>query len=63
MGVSDSGGSNSGNIRANSDPLIAPPKPTDPELAAVISAWPNLPEPVRAGITAMVYAASGGKKK
>jgi hypothetical protein len=29
-----------------------------PGLAAVISAWPDLPEPIRAGILAMVRAAS-----
>ncbi len=30
-----------------------------PDLAAVIDAWPDLPEPIRAGIVAMVKAASG----
>jgi hypothetical protein len=29
-----------------------------PDLAAVVAAWPNLPEPIRAGIQAMVKAAS-----
>src|SRR4051794_25796744 len=28
--------------------------PDDPDLAAVIEAWPTLPEPIRAGIVAMV---------
>jgi hypothetical protein len=28
----------------------------DPDLAAVLSAWPHLPEPVKAGILAMVKA-------
>jgi hypothetical protein len=32
--------------------------PADPELAAVVSAWAGLPEAVRAGIVAMVKAAS-----
>jgi hypothetical protein len=32
---------------------------TDPDLAAVIDAWGRLPEAVRAGIAAMVKAASG----
>jgi hypothetical protein len=32
---------------------------TDPDLAAVVAAWPELPEVVRAGIVAMVKAASG----
>ena len=28
----------------------------DPELVSVIEAWPDLPEPVKAGIVAMVQA-------
>ena len=28
----------------------------DPDLALVIDAWPNLPEPIKAGILAMVKA-------
>jgi hypothetical protein len=32
---------------------------TPPDLAAVVAAWPTLPEPIRAGILAMVKAASG----
>ena len=28
----------------------------DPDLAAVVDAWPSLPEPIRAGIIAMVEA-------
>ena len=30
-----------------------------PDLAAVVKAWPDLPEAVRAGIVAMVKAATG----
>lgn len=30
----------------------------DPDLAAVVAAWPKLPEPVKVGIVAMVKAAS-----
>jgi len=30
-----------------------------PDLAAVIRAWPTLPEPVKAGIVAMVRASAG----
>jgi hypothetical protein len=33
--------------------------PNDTELAAVVDAWPELPEAIRAGILAMVRAASG----
>ena len=31
---------------------------TDPDLAAVVAAWPELPEAIRVGILAMVRAAS-----
>jgi hypothetical protein len=31
---------------------------TDPDLARIVDAWPTLPEAVRAGITAMVRAAT-----
>ena len=45
--------------------LVALPLPYEapnlpPDLAAVVDAWPNLPEPIRAGIVAMIQAASGG---
>ena len=30
---------------------------TDPDLAAVVEAWPDLPEALKAGIVAMVKAA------
>ncbi len=33
--------------------------PDDPDLAAVVNAWPDLPEAMKAGILAMVKAASG----
>ena len=32
---------------------------TDPDLAAIVVAWPELPEAIKAGIVAMVKAASG----
>jgi len=32
------------------------PTPTDPDLAAVVAAWPELPEAIKAGIVAMVKA-------
>jgi hypothetical protein len=31
---------------------------TDPDLARIVDAWPTLPEAVRAGIVAMVKAAT-----
>ncbi len=31
---------------------------TDPDLAAVVASWPELPEALKAGILAMVKAAS-----
>jgi hypothetical protein len=31
----------------------------DPDLAAVVAAWPELPVAIRAGIVAMIKAASG----
>jgi hypothetical protein len=39
---------------------LAPQQPIiDPALAALIDAWPTLPESIRAGILAMVRAAGG----
>ena len=34
--------------------------PLDADLRRLIRAWPTLPEPVRAGIVAMVEAVAGG---
>jgi hypothetical protein len=34
--------------------------PDDPDLAAVVTAWPKLSEAVRAGILAMVMASDRG---
>ena len=62
-GVSESGGSKSGNNWEGlglPTPPATPPKPTDPELAAVVAAWPDLPPAIRAGIVAMVGASGGG---
>ena len=33
---------------------------TDPDLASLLTAWPTLLDPIRAGILAMVRAAGGG---
>jgi len=41
----------------SSDKLDDKPRITDPDLARVIDAWPHLPEPVKAGIVAMIQAA------
>jgi len=38
------------------EPCLPPSLPESAELAAVITAWPTLPEPVKAGILAMVKA-------
>jgi hypothetical protein len=35
--------------------------PDAPDLAAVVAAWPTLPEAIRAGILALVKAASPGE--
>jgi hypothetical protein len=39
--------------------LVAELAPSAPDLADLITAWPTLPEPLKAGIAAMVKAASG----
>ena len=61
-GVSESGGIKSGNIGAGFGPpthSATPNLPTDPELAAVVAAWPDLPPAIRAGVLALVKAAGG----
>ncbi len=35
----------------------------DPDLSAVIDAWPRLPEAIRAGILAMIGVASGEEQQ
>ena len=42
---------------AESGALAAREAPMDPALAAVIEAWPTLPEAIKAGILAMIRAA------
>lgn len=46
----------SGASDAENGPNPADHEPTDPELAAVVAAWPTLPEAVRVGILAIVMA-------
>jgi hypothetical protein len=47
---SDQGGAESGALGAREAPI-------DPRLAAVVEAWPTLPEAIKVGILAMVQAA------
>jgi hypothetical protein len=54
--TADSGGSNSGNEGVGFPAPIATERPGDPDLAAVIRAWFELPRAVRTGIVAMVKA-------
>ena len=42
--------------------LCQTPVETDPDLAKLVTAWPTLPEAIKAGIVAMVKAAKGGKE-
>ena len=51
---SNRGGAESGALGAQHTLPEAPP---GPELAAVVEAWPNLPEAIKAGIVAMIRAA------
>ena len=39
--------------------VVAPAPEDNPDLAAVVEAWPDLPEAIKAGIVAMVKAARG----
>ena len=55
-GVSDQSGTESGALGAQEAPL-------DPELAAVVDAWPALPEAIKAGILAMVETTAGAKQR
>lgn len=57
-GVAESGGNKSGNTGARFGDSAGVAKPTDPELAAVVAVWFDLPPALRAGIVAMVKAAT-----
>ncbi len=46
------------NIGTASGDSVTPTPPTDPDLAAIIAAWSDLPPAVRLGIAAMVKAAT-----
>lgn len=53
---SDSGGNKSGNTGARFGDSAVVTTLTDPELAAVVAAWPDLPPAIRAGVIALVQA-------
>ena len=40
-------------------PLPYGPSGTPPDLAEVVAAWPDLAEPIRAGVLAIIRSASG----
>jgi hypothetical protein len=44
---------------AKASVALCPPMPVNADLRAVVEAWPALPEPIKAGILAMVKAAQG----
>jgi hypothetical protein len=50
--VCETGGAESGALPPTSGPV-------DADLRAVVNAWAGLPEPVKAGIVAMVKASAG----
>ena len=47
----------SGSAQLWKTPYCAENGPSDPELAAVVEAWPTLPEAIKAGILAIVRCA------
>jgi hypothetical protein len=40
-------------------PTLFPPVVAEPDLRAVVEAWPTLPDAIKAGMLAMVKAAKG----
>ncbi len=54
---SDQSGAKSGAFGSDSTHATTPPTPTDPDLAAVVAAWADLPPAIRAGVLALVKAA------
>jgi hypothetical protein len=46
-----------------SSPLATSESPIDPDLAAIIQRWPDLPEAIKAGIVALVRAVDEASTK
>jgi hypothetical protein len=46
---------------AKASVAVSPPMPADPDLCEIYQAWPMLPAAIRAGILAMVHAASDAR--
>jgi hypothetical protein len=58
VGISTSGGAQSGAPGSKTSGAEASKgQPSDPNLARLIEAWPNLSDPIRLGILAIVNAA------
>jgi len=55
QGVGNPSGAECGALGAREAPI-------DPELVAVVDAWPKLPQAIRAGILAMIRAAGDGAR-
>ncbi|MFN5946518.1 MAG: hypothetical protein ACK5Q4_14410 [Phycisphaerae bacterium] len=60
MGTAGNTGLTAHAPRSTTQPAAEPTRatPTDPDLAAIIAAWPTLPAAMRAGVVAMVKAAA-----
>jgi hypothetical protein len=60
-GVAPQGGAESGALSSDFAPGGAPLTVTDPDLAAVVSAWPTLPDATRRQVVAMIRVAIVGR--
>lgn len=52
----ETSGKGHGGGEAESEAVLPDLAPTDPQLAAIVTAWPTLPAAIKAGIVAMVRA-------
>jgi hypothetical protein len=52
--VASKGGAECGALSGDSDPATPPP---DPDLTMIVTRWPSLPKPIRAGLVALVRSA------